>query len=757
MRNWKLFTIVFFSCVLKTWACGFSPYGEDIRFSLFLPTYVNVPGYESFCYHSNLTSFEDSKNIYPENVLDWYGFTGEKVAIQHIASFLQESDYHDLNEKSTNQFVQFLYKNKQFNVLNYLRNAKMAEPFNSVLFDDDPWELQHQEIKSKRSLFIKKLEAELQKEKDAVLQKKYAFLIIRLAYYDGDLHKIENLFETYFKTAKKDYLYYWSLYFYCFTSKCTFVDIANVFENSVSKRYASYYYFKEQFNFNEALNQAKNNTEKATIYAYASIQKVDRNLENLKAIYKLNPVSKSLEALLLREINKLEDWIYTPYYTNYLPSTQYNLWGENVQKETMNTLFARSEKDRLYAKDVLSFVKSANANKVNDPLLWKAAEIQLLFMTKSYNECLNKIAVFQKKHPNEKVVEELMQIKALCLVAAQKKGNTVVTKEIENIVLNQLFNVKFLFALGRELEYKDNFTDGLALISYADKIADENNMYYDKPFWRGNRLKTSGNLDYFYSYFDYLDFVFDTNQMQQVLNNVNTKPTTPYYDKIYSVLKTDYMKLNDLLGTKFLRENNLQQAYNIFKAMGDDYWEENYNAWERSSFDEGYYMFDQNPFYDFKYTPNFIPHKEKFIVSKLSVVDHLIKFEKLANDNQNTDCDYYYFIIATCYYNMADEGNSWMMRRFSSTRSFGWGEDYEKQSYIDEVEYRNRLLAQKYYKKAYQNARNDKFKALCLRMEELAFDGYPSKFQKLKKEFPEYYNDLSSCYSLNEYFVVQKK
>lgn len=755
MRNWKLFIIVFFSCVAKTWACGFSPYGEDIRFSLFLPTYVNVQGYESFCYHSNSISFEDAKNVYSENVLDWYGFTGEKVAIQHIASFFNENDYRDINEKSNNQFIQFLYKNKKDNVLNYLSNAKKAEPFNSVFFEDDPWELQHQEIKSKRSLFIKKLEAELQKEKDAALQKKYAFLIIRLAYYDGDLLKIEKLFDNYFKTATKNYLYYWSLYFYCFTNKATYIDVVNVFENTTDKRYASYYYFNQQFHLNKALSQAKNNVEKANVYAYASIQKLDRNLENLKAIYKLNPKSKSLDALLLREINKLEDWIYTPYYTNYLPSTQYDFW-EDEQKETMNTLFARSEKDRLYANEVLSFVKNINTNQVNNQLLWKAAEIQLLFMTNAYNECLQKIAAFQKKYPNEQVNEQLLQIKALCLVAVQKKGNTVVTKEIENIVLNQLLNVKFIFALGRELEYKENFTDGLALISYTDKITYDNYNYY-YTYWRGNRLKTSGNLDYFYSYFDYLDFVYDTNEMQKVLKNINTKPKSPYNDKIYSVLKADFMKLSDLLGTKFLRENNLQQAYNVFKAMGDNYWEENYNAWERSSFDEGYYMFDQNPFYDFKYTPSFIPHKEKFIVSKLSVVDHLIKFEKLANDSQNTNRDYYYFIIATCYYNMAADGNSWMMRRFSSTRSFGWNEGYIPESYIDEVEYRNRLLAQKYYKKAYQNARNDKFKALCLRMEELAADGYPSKFEKLKKEFPEYYNDLSSCYSLNDYFLTQTK
>ena len=756
MKNWKHFIIVFFSFVFKTWACGFSPYGEDIRFSLFLPTYFNVQGYESFCYHSNSISFEDAKNIYPENVLDWYRFTNEKVDIKQIDSFFSESDYHDINEKSNNQFIQFLYKNKQFNVLKYLNNAKEAEPFNSVLFDDDPWELQYQEIKSKRSLFIKKIETDLEQEKDPSLQKKYAFLIIRLAYYDGDLVKVSSVFDRYFKTTTKDYLYYWSLYFYCFTNKGTAIDVVNVFENSTSKRYASYYYFKENFDFEEALQQAKNNVEKANIYAYQSIQKLDKNLENLKAIYKLNPKSKSLNPLLLREINKLEDWIYTPYYTNYLPSTQYDFW-EDVQKETMNTLRQRSENDRLYAKEVLDFVRNVNVNKTKNATLWKAAEIQLLFMTKAYSECLEEIAAFQKKYPNEQVNEQLLQIKALCLVSAQEKGNTIVTKDIENIVLDQSLNVKFLFALGRELEYKENYTDGLALISYVDKISNDNYNYYNRPFWRGNRLKTSGNLDYFYSYFDYLDFVYDANEMQKVLNNINTKPKSAYNDKIYSVLKSDFLKLNDLLGTKFLRENNLQQAYNVFKAMGDKYWEENYNAWERSSLDDGYYMFDQNPFYDFKYTPDFIPHKEKFIVSKLSVVEHLLKFKKLVEDPKNTDRDYYYFIIANCYYNMADDGNSWMMRRFSSTRSFGWNEGYIPESYIDEVEYRNRLLAQKYYGLAYNNAKNKKFKALCLRMQELAADGYPSKFTKLQNQYPEYYDDLSSCYSLNHYFSARIK
>lgn len=754
MKNWKLFIIVFFSSVFTASACGFSPFGEDIRFSLFLPKYIKVQGYESFCYHSDLLYYEESESIFSANVLDWYQFTGKQVDISHIKSFFANYDYRDINEKSDNLFVQFLYKNKQYGVLKYLINAKKTEPFNSVLFENDAWELQQADLQSQRGLFIKKLENDLQQETDVFLQRKYAFLIIRLAYYNNDLHKIEHLFEKYFKNSNQDYLYYWSLYFFCFTDKATSLDIANVFEHSEDKRYASFYYFRDKFNLNEALQLAKNSYEKASVYAFVSIQKVDRNLKNLKGVYQNNPGSKSLEALLLREINKLEDWIYTPYYTNYLPSTVYTFWNDS-QKETMNTLKNRSENDRLYAKEVLDFVENVNFEKTNNPLLWKAAEIQLLFMTRVYDQCLQKIEMFVKENQNEEINEQFEQIKALCLVGKQQKGKAEVTKDIQNIVLNQSRNAKFLFALGRELEYRENYTDGLALISYADKIGQS--IYdYDHIFWRGNRLRTSGNLDYFYSYFDYLDFVYDAQELKKVLDTIDLSRTNPYQKTIFGVLKNDYLKLKDLLGTKFLRENNLPEAYAVFKSMGDGYWEENYNAWERTELDYGYHTFEQNPFYDFKYTTGFIPHQEKFIVSKLSVVDHLLKFEKLANNTKNPDRDYYYFIIANCYYNMSDEGNSWVMRRFSSTSDY-WSYSSEYESYIDEAEYRNRLLAQNYYRLAYQNAKSDKFKALCLRMEELAADGYPSQFPKVKEEFPEYYKDLSSCYSLNQYFLSRAK
>jgi aspartyl/asparaginyl beta-hydroxylase (cupin superfamily) len=151
-------------------------------------------------------------------------------------------------------------------------------------------------------------------------------------------------------------------------------------------------------------------------------------------------------------------------------------------------------------------------------------------------------------------------------------------------------------------------------------------------------------LKYFYEYFDYLDFVYSANELQIVINKLNTTIDDNFRKTIYSQLLKDKNYLIDLLGTKYIRENRLTLAEKTFKSLEKKYWDENYNSWERDKYEE-YYAFDKNPFYDLKHTESFIPHKDKFIVTKLSVTQHLIKYLKIANNPKNIYRDYYYFLM----------------------------------------------------------------------------------------------------------------
>lgn len=732
-------------------ACGYEPYGEDVRYSLYKPTLFNFGNYNVFNYNSDLWSYDYyPKTTFESNVYDWYNYTNKKVPIESINYFLNFSTITDLYSESDNDFIHYLYKKKDFKALNYLKIAKRCESINTSI-SENVWELEKPTLQIQEIITHKDVLKALQNENNPYLKRKYAFQAIRMAFYLEKFDTIEALFKKHFATSQKDYLYYWSLYFYCFTSPVNKeLLIAEIFNKSPEKSYAVYYYFHENYNFNKALAMAKTNKEKANIYIYISLQKVDNNLNNLKKIasYQLN--SKVLDQLLVREINKIEDWIYTPYYTFYAPTVYYETTPIN---NTILTLRNRSENDRLYAKEVLDFINSIDCNETNNPELWQSAKIQLQFLSKEYDNALKEIKSFENRHSkNNKLNDQIEKIKALCILSNQENGKAIIPSSIENIIIKHHDDAHFIFALGRELEYRGNLPDAMALISSLELKYRKN--YYEayngneNVEWQGNRLKNSNNLPYFSTYLDYLDFVYSAQELKQITDRLKSNFDSSFKQHIYSKLIKDQNYLIDLLGTKYLRENNLQASLLVFRSLNQKYWDDNFNGWERDIYSE--YTFDQNPFYTLKHTEDFIPHLDKFIVNKKSVLEHLIYYINLSENSKTKDRAYYAFLVANCYYNMGQYGNSWMMRR---TYSSYWRTDDDfSESYIDENEYRRNNLAVMYYKKAYEYSNSPKFKALCLRMVDFVNSSNGKQTTLSKDQFPEYESDLSSCDNLAEYF-----
>lgn len=756
MKKFLFFTILLLSSI-RISACGYSPYGEDVRYTLFLPKYFNYKEYYGFYYNNFAWGFDtmhdafQDKIGYSANVLDWYNFLEKKVPIDQIDFFNNNLTLTDINNYSDNEFLKFLFKNKKNDLIKYLTFAKKCEGFNCYN-TYNIWEKEDEEHKIETSKFERILVYTYQKEKNIFLKRKYAFQCIRLAFYNGNNQLVNSIFQKEFFNTKKDYLYYWSLYFHCFTTDSAdkYNDVAEIFANCPEKAFPSQFYFINIFDLKKALQYAKTPNQVANLYAYQSARILDKNLDNLKVIYQNKPNFRTLDFLLLREINKIEDWVYTPYYTNYSPSIEQVSYNDEDEesKITTETLRKRSENDRGYALEVLKFINQSDLSKVNNIVLWKSAKIQLLFMTKQYQNALNEIKEFQIKYKNEMICEELEKIKVLCLTAQQEFGKAQILNQVKPLIIKYSADSRFIFALGRELEFKGNLFDGVALISINRAENKECSYDANDVEWRGNRLLTTSNLDVFYNYFDYLDFVYAADNLQVIINKLSHLSDEDLDNPIYQTLIKDKNYLLDLLGTKYIREERLKEALITFRSIDKKYWEDNYNAWERGKYDE-YMSFDENPFYTIKHTPNFIQPKERYFVNKLSITEHLIKYLRYANDVIRNDRDYYYFLVANCYLNMTDMGNSWMMRRFNSYTSYS--DEYLNESYIDNIEYRTRNKTIQYYDLAYQNSKSDKFKALCLHMINFS-QNYTVKNNRLKKEYPEYDEDLSNCLFLNEYF-----
>ena len=98
--------------------------------------------------------------------------------------------------------IDYLYQQNDTAALNYLRFAKTCEFFNSL--QEDPWERKTNIVKQKRSELMHKAILSANHVFDKDLKKRYAFLAIRLAWYNNHFDIIQSLFDSTFKNSEKE-------------------------------------------------------------------------------------------------------------------------------------------------------------------------------------------------------------------------------------------------------------------------------------------------------------------------------------------------------------------------------------------------------------------------------------------------------------------------------------------------------------------------------------------------------------------------
>ncbi len=758
MKHFPVFILTLVSNTI--FACGFYPFGEEIRFSFLNP--VNFPYYSYSEFNYSYNSFQpNSEGIYLKGTVDeneklWLKYCDHKVSIEAIRTVLLEFKEDDITLESSNEMLRYLYKTKKTEAVNYLKFAKSCEFFNGLY--DDPWERKQGFTMPKRKKLIDQAIVFSNKVSSKELKFRYTFLAIRMAYYNNDLEKIRTLYDSVFKYEKKeDILNYWSLYFRTIAETDQALGnfyAAQVFAKAPDKRFMIAQQFHSKIPLASVLKYAKTNEEKANVYLLAGIKKSDRALYCLQQVYKYNPNFDGLSFLLLREVNKIEDWVFTPYYSLFNPSVSvYNDWS-NEKDNSIKDILKRVEKDRIYAAEVLQFINSVNLKKIDNPVLWKISKSYLSFVTKSNQSCLNQIEQLEKNIPKtDSLYNQIEIIKALALTSNQQNGKAIILDEVKPIILKNQKNKKFLFAIGRELEYKGNTTDA-ALLYLKIEDADGSYDYENYSFWKSSKSTKNTYADFYSNYFDYIDVTYSPKQVEAIVEEYEKKRKNSDAFSIwkYSYIKRELPRLYDLIGTKYIRQNNLEQAVAYFSKISNN-GSVTYSdcLWEKPNC-QGSDSFDANPFFVLKFTPEFISQKKQFRLNKYSITEHLILYLKKASDLKEKNKDYYYFLVANAYYNMTHNGNSWMMRRYS------WTSGINESLYEDEKEYYQAAIAQHYYLLALKNAKTAKFKALCLRMlgrcekNSLEYQ-YPNDYENRIENYDgflwnknRYYQDLKSSY-----------
>lgn len=767
MKNSLPFILILVSSVAR--ACLFYPEGESVRFSLLNPKVFDYGAFEDFNYSSEAfnSNWEETTPQYVDaNAILWSNYCGEKVAMDAIKNALYEIETDEIHSDSYNQMICYLYEVGDNDALEYLKFAKSCEVYNSHW--EDPWERQRRIDIPRRN---EKITAALDCASSVIqeqLKRRYFFLAIRMAWYNEDFPLVESIFKSFFEsTDQKDILYYWSLYFKSLTQtragKSNFY-LAQVFKHAPDKRFSCYLHFNRKVEIADVLQHAKNSEERANVYLLYGVLKPDKALDNIRQVYAYEPSSEGLSFLLLREINKIEDFIMTPYYFVFEPSTQGRDWY-NWEFYNARRILNRSERDRLYAKELLAFAQSVNLNMVENPILWQTCDAYLSFFTRDYNHALSVLVNLKSKVKDTGLLNQLTMIEAIVLTARQSKGKAIIVAEIEPILLANKDNLILWFAIGRELEYLGNTTKAALLYS---KIYSEDGEHY--VFWRSSKFERHSLSNFFYNFIDYVDAVYTPEQVDELIRDIERREqtTSAFSSFIYDGVEEMLSPLYDIMGTKYIRQNKLEKALVTFSKLDNRYWSRTYGGWG-----DRYSTLYKNPFYHLKYTEDFIQQTDTFLLNKYSITKRLIEYLARAESKDELNRDYYYFLVANAYYNMGREGNASMMRRIIE-----WNR-YEFAVMEDEEEFRQSILAKKYYLLAMKNAKTDKFRALCLRMAARCeknrllnsrefYDHYYSAdeekmlhsnlyYRQLKRDYSEYFDDLASgCENFGEYFEARR-
>ena len=781
MKRLAVFIAVLLSSIIT--ACGYYPYGEDLRFSFLNPKNFPYRNYASFYYSAlGFTAEPEVGADIRDNEELWKKYCGNKASLEDIEDVLNNYSYSDIGPDRKNSFLKYLYAQKDTEAINYLKFAKNCEYFNT--WQDDPWERNDKTADVKRKDLIEKAVSFAKSSRNMEIRKRYAFLAVRLAFYQEDMKILNQIYNQYFSVDKTDTVIdVWALYFKAVSEDNPGLKnlyLAKVFALSPAKRFVAWQLFVSKLPQEETLKYAKNNAEKSAVLLMYGIYNPEKNLENLKKMYAVDAGAEGLSFLLLRETSKLEDWIYTPYYSLFEPAIRQNYFtsDNDPESQSIQRILKRTETDREYAGKVLEFINAADLSKVENPEFWKFVKAELMLMIRNYSGSLEEIAGLEKILPvNSEIRGNLELIKALNLFARQEPEKAIIPEETKKILLKNKHNKYFIFALGRELEYLGN-TDDAALL-YVSLDTSHQNDYFS-VFYKSLKNTKKTFTDYYADYFDYFDAVYTSGQLKSFLSKAETlsKSEDPFYRNYHPLKQTQMNELYDLLGTKYIRENQLQPALAVFQKLGEDYFDGQSALWEREKEDnkEAGKIFSENPFYELKYTPDFIDKKEEFRLNKISITKKLIEYINRAENINEKDRDYYYFLVANCYYNMSQYGNAWMMKRYnlSSSGNFSVREDNE--------EFNTANLAKLYYGKALEQAKTEKFKALCLRMQGrcenykldfkqeeavdyfYASEGYEEDrlqsniyYQDLARNYGDYYSDMmSGCDSFAKYFKARR-
>jgi hypothetical protein len=329
-----------------------------------------------------------------ENIkADWAGYLKGKADTATINYFLIGNDkpryYSDdkntIKNKEEVEQLHVYYKNKKNNaasvkwgkkinlnddkIKSFIEFLYLAQKIETVSIGEDYWSYDPVVAKTFNDLkMIQSIENVYNTASDSFLKNRYWFLTMKARFYSSDKKRAIDFFNKTEHSVPKNVLYYRALSYVAgihYKQKKYAVSnylYAQVFDKCPELRIVTAYSFhpKNDADWNKSLAMAKNNKEKAALWAIHGYYKDEK--QAIEKIYELNPKSEHLNYLATRLVNKQEQTINNSFQQNA---------GENVPMKNQTIAENKIENQSKIDKTAFALVeKIAAAGNTERPYLW---------------------------------------------------------------------------------------------------------------------------------------------------------------------------------------------------------------------------------------------------------------------------------------------------------------------------------------------------------------------------------------------------
>ena len=669
---------------------------------------------------------EHNSRFNDEITADWEKYLSGSMKAETLNFFLigkSSKDLEDLNafyiskkeNESSKKWAKVFNlkdkKNKAF--LNFMFLAKQVE---KASIGEEYWGYDPVKVKIfSDSKTIAVFEKEYKSASDNFLKNRYWFQTMKAYFYSGNKQKAIDFFTKTDASVPKNTLYYRALSYVAGLyykekqyAKSNYL-YSQVFDHCPTLRVVAAYSFRPQdeADWNQSLALAKNNQEKAALWAIHGYYKDEETA--IAKIFELDPSSEHLNYLLTRLINNQEN------------KTQPNYKDKSVAE---NKKLQKSKLDQSTFDLVL---KIAASNATNEPYLWNVALGYLQTLNGNYVKADEIYDAVETKLPKTELASS--QLRLLRFVNNLNKI-TLINSASEKTILKDL-NWLYNELPKKNLEdFRYNNASGWSKMYLSSLYKAQKNLVMAELF-------SQSNYDYTGKENSFYDNELNLQSMKDFLLKSNKTEIEKIAESIYGLKLRDISAFQAVKATfankipeaiAFMKETDSIQNYvllgNPFNGNIKDCHDCEHVAYQKRKFTQ-----------------------LQFLTLIKEMQEKVAKNEEVYNNS---------LLLGNAFYNISHFGNA---RTFYEISIVGYGSSptYFRESIKKMIV--DGSVSKMYYQKALAAATNKEQKAKCIYL--LAKcernDFYNEKYYFQNKDYWSFYGDKVNFLAWNGFKLLQNE